>query len=167
MISVLRLGHRVVRDARMSTHVGLVARAFGADSIVYSGDDDPTVMDSVRRVVGEWGGPFEVRYEKGWRRVIENFDGVKVHLTMYGEPFEGIVETLKGEDLLVIVGGEKVPAEVYRMVHYNLAIGNQPHSEVAALAVFLYELGGLKGKFEGARREVMPQKRGKKVTEKQ
>ena len=28
-ISVLRLGHRIVRDKRVSTHVALVARAFG------------------------------------------------------------------------------------------------------------------------------------------
>jgi tRNA (cytidine56-2'-O)-methyltransferase len=166
MISVLRLGHRVVRDARMSTHVGLVARAFGADSVVYSGDEDPGTMDSMRKVAEEWGGPFEVRYEKSWRRVIEGFPGKKVHLTMYGEPFERVVGKLKGENLLVIVGGEKVPCEVFQMVDYNLAIGNQPHSEVAALGVFLYELGGMKGGFEDARREVVPQKQGKRVIEK-
>ena len=34
-ISVLRLGHRLVRDDRVSTHVGLVARAFGASEIFY------------------------------------------------------------------------------------------------------------------------------------
>ena len=41
MIVVLRLGHRIGRDARISTHCGLVARALGANKIIYSGDTRP------------------------------------------------------------------------------------------------------------------------------
>ena len=37
MIVVLRLGHRLKRDERLSTHVGLASRALGADKIIYSG----------------------------------------------------------------------------------------------------------------------------------
>jgi len=37
MIEILRLGHRKKRDARLSTHVALVSRAFGASKIYYSG----------------------------------------------------------------------------------------------------------------------------------
>ena len=41
-VSVMRLGHRVDRDKRMTSHLGLTARAFGADEVILSGDDDPT-----------------------------------------------------------------------------------------------------------------------------
>jgi len=34
MITVLRIGHRISRDKRITTHVALVARAFGADKIL-------------------------------------------------------------------------------------------------------------------------------------
>ena len=37
-ISVLRLGHRIERDKRITSHLGLTARAFGADEIILSGD---------------------------------------------------------------------------------------------------------------------------------
>jgi tRNA (cytidine56-2'-O)-methyltransferase len=57
---------------------------------------------------------------------------------MYGMPLDRALEEIpEGEDLVVIVGAEKVPADVYDMAHFNVAIGNQPHSEVAALALFL------------------------------
>ena len=34
MIIVLRIGHRIGRDKRITTHVALVARAFGANEII-------------------------------------------------------------------------------------------------------------------------------------
>ena len=51
----------------------------------------------------------------------------------------------------------------------NIAIGNQPHSEVAALAVFLDRvLDGLvfRLEFEDAEIKVIPCERGKKVVTK-
>jgi tRNA (cytidine56-2'-O)-methyltransferase len=68
--------------------------------------------------------------------------------------------------LLVIVGGEKVPPEAYRLADWNVAVTNQPHSEVAALAVFLHEYfqgRELRKRFERARRRIVPQARGKKI----
>jgi tRNA (cytidine56-2'-O)-methyltransferase len=38
---------------------------------------------------------------------------------------------------MVVVGAEKVPGDVYQLADYNIAVGNQPHSEIAALALFL------------------------------
>jgi len=55
VITVLRLGHRPARDKRVTTHVGLAARAFGADAILVS-TKDPTVERSVRDVVRRFGG---------------------------------------------------------------------------------------------------------------
>ncbi|NIS35916.1 MAG: tRNA (cytidine(56)-2'-O)-methyltransferase, partial [Actinobacteria bacterium] len=39
--------------------------------------------------------------------------------------------------LLVVVGAAKVSFDVYEAADWNVAVTNQPHSEVAALAVFL------------------------------
>ena len=71
-----------------------------------------------------------------------------------------------GKDFLIVVGAEKVPRDVYELAHYNVAVGNQPHSEVAALAVFLDRLldgKGLRKEFEGAKLRIVPQEKGKKV----
>ena len=168
MISVLRLGHRKGRDRRVTTHVGLVARAFGAEEILISTKDEG-VEDTLNDVSRRFGGPFRVRSGVKWRGVIRNWEGVSVHLTMYGEHIDNALEKIPiRKDILVIVGAEKVPGDIYGMVDFNLAVGNQPHSEVAALAVFLDRLlegEGLRREFEGNIR-VLPTKRGKKVVEK-
>lgn len=73
---------------------------------------------------------------------------------------------LNGHKVLVIVGSEKVDPWYYQNATYNIAIGNQPHSEVAALALFLdriYKGGELKLEFEDAKLKVIPQFSGKRV----
>ncbi|HZY92453.1 MAG TPA: tRNA (cytidine(56)-2'-O)-methyltransferase, partial [Thermoplasmata archaeon] len=101
-----------------------------------------------------------------WRRLIREFPGPVVHLTMYGEPFEAVAPRLSGEaPLLVVVGGAKVPPDLYRLATHNVAVGHQPHSEVAALAIVLERLNGLPrpGAWDGASHEIVPQARGKLV----
>lgn len=167
MLTVLRLGHRHFRDARITTHVCLTARALGADNAVVSGEKDENVLESVSDLSKRFGGSFEISYEKNWKKVVERFPGKKVHLSMYGMPLqEKIREIRNHKDILVIVGGEKVPWEIYEMADYNIAVGNQPHSEVAALAVFLHEYfeGKELGKaFPDAKLKVIPQEGGKKT----
>lgn len=169
-VYVLRLGHRLQRDHRISTHCGLVARAFGGDGIIYAGDFDKNMIESVRKVSEEWGGPFEIMYEKNWKKVVENFKqkGFSlVHLTMYGMPIQKKIRSLrKCEKILVAIGGEKVPSEIYDMADFNISITQQPHSEVAALAIFLdriFKGKELDKKFQGAKKRIIPQERGKKV----
>jgi len=166
MITVLRYGHRLGRDKRTTTHVALVARAFGAGRIVLTADDE-SVVSTVEKIVDDWGGDFRVAVEKNWRKFLRDFPGTKVHLTMYGLPLDDVIDKIPRDgDLLVVVGAEKVPPEVYQACDFNVAVGSQPHSEVAALAVFLDRLfggGELARRFEGARLEVEPQARGKKV----
>ncbi len=162
MITVLRLGHRRGRDDRISSHVGLTARQFGADKIIYSGEKDSNMMNSLEDVIDRWGGFFEVEYREDFRKVIKDFEGLKIHLTMYGEPMNDKLANLRlerrDEDLLVVVGSQKVPREIYDLVDHNIGVGHQPHSEVAALGVFLYSLneGEIKEKFEGADVRVEP-----------
>ncbi|MBN1923235.1 MAG: tRNA (cytidine(56)-2'-O)-methyltransferase [Nanoarchaeota archaeon] len=168
MIVVLRLNHRRERDKRVSTHIGLVARAFGADKVVYTGDSDEALIKSLQTVVLGWGGSFAADYEKDYRKVIMDYasKGFKiVHLTMYGLPLEEQATNLrKHKNLLIIVGGEKVPGDVYEAADYNISVTNQPHSEIAALALTLDRV--FKGKefelrFKGAQKVIKPDPKGK------
>ena len=152
----------------MSTHVILAARAFGASGATYTGNRDPGLEESIGRVVSEWGGAFTFEFSESWRSVISGWRGRVVHLTMYGLPVREVIPEIRGDgsDILVVVGGAKVPGEVYGMVDWNVGVTSQPHSEVSALAVFLHELqeGDELGiSFQGARRKVVPQARGKRV----
>ncbi|MDC1420251.1 tRNA (cytidine(56)-2'-O)-methyltransferase, partial [Euryarchaeota archaeon] len=54
-ISVLRLGHRRERDKRITSHLGLTARAFGADEIILSGDEDPSPLLTWNSVSNRFG----------------------------------------------------------------------------------------------------------------
>lgn len=169
-IHVLRLGHRPIRDKRLTPHLMLSARAFGASGVLYSGTRDPSVEETVRKVCSEWGGQFPVEYIEDWRRTIQEWKGrgKVVHLTMYGIPIRKVINTIREDpsEKLVVVGGAKVPGEIYGLADWNVAVTSQPHSEVSALAVFLHELfegGELERVFEGARLRVVPQERGKRV----
>lgn len=167
-IVVLRLGHRIERDKRVTTHCCLTARAFGAEKIILSGEKDSAILEGVKKVSAKWGGSFQIEYEKDWKKVIQNFNGKIVHLTFYGVNLpEAIGEIRKEkEDLLIIIGAEKVPSEVYGLVDYNIAVGNQPHSEVAALAVFLHELfegRELEKEFKGWKVKIEGREKGKKI----
>jgi len=165
---VLRLGHRRIRDQRITSHCALVARAFGADGITYSGKKDENLERSIKKVVKNWGGPFEIKYEKNWKRVIKNWRGKIVHLTMYGSAIQDKIDKIREfrGSLLIIVGSEKVPGEVYQLSDWNVAVANQPHSEVAALAVFLdrlFKRRELKKNFKNAKIKIVPQEKGKKT----
>jgi tRNA (cytidine56-2'-O)-methyltransferase len=170
MIKVLRLGHRAGRDDRISTHVGLTARQWGAEEVIFSGEKDTNMLESQRDIIERWGGETTVRYTESWKKVIKDFSGLKVHLTMYGLRIDDEIDNLKEEfedqDLLVIVGAEKVPRWVYEHVDYNISVGNQPHSEIAALAVFLDRIQAreIKSDFEDADIEVTPSE-DRKLTE--
>ncbi len=167
-VTVLRLGHRPQRDKRISTHVLLAARAFGADGAVYAGTRDPSLEESVAEVVEDWGGGFTVRHTDSWRRTVKAWRGEVVHLTMYGLPIQEVIQGIRAstEPKLVVVGGPKVPREVYDLAEWNVSVTTQPHSEVSALAVFLHMLFGgeeLERIYEGARLRIKPRSRGKEV----
>jgi len=166
-VSVLRLGHRAGRDPRLTTHLALAARALGADRLYLHPPDD-ALADRVRAVAKTWGGGFEVVGVSEWRRTVLEFPGPVVHLTMYGEPLARRLTAMRrARRLLLVVGGAKVPSEIYRTSTWNVAVGHQPHSEVAALAITLDRVRGLPGPgaWAGAERVVVPQSRGKKVAE--
>ena len=58
-VVVLRIGHRPTRDMRITTHVGMTARALGADVMLLAAQDLKT-NKSIDAVVCWWGGVFFV-----------------------------------------------------------------------------------------------------------
>ena len=171
-IEVLRIGQRLVRDDRVTTHVALVSRAFGASKILMY-DANPEIKDTISKVNKMWGSDFQVEIIEEWKKVLKSkkSDSYKiVHLTMYGENINSVETKLKSEDkILVVVGAEKVPREVYDLADYNVAIGSQPHSEISALAILLDRiLDGkqFQKKYPDAQREIIPTKKGKTVMNK-
>jgi len=150
-VSVLRLGHRRDRDKRITSHLGLTARAFGADEIHLAGEEDPSALETWMSVAKRFGGSFKCSYEPKPLRFLRRFSknsgdgkpGTIVHLTMYGETWKDELPKIDlSRPMVVVVGGTKVPGEVYRLASHNISVGNQPHSEVSALAIFLESLIG-------------------------
>jgi tRNA (cytidine56-2'-O)-methyltransferase len=170
-VSVLRIGHRLVRDDRVTTHAALVARAFGADLIYMTGIDQ-SVNETVASISKRWGGKFRVEVIQDWKNLAKAWKkegGKVVHLTMYGINIDDMTERLSKENkVLVIIGAEKVPHEVFELADFNISISNQPHSEIAALAIFLDRIfrgKQFKNTFVGAKLRIAPTKKGKKVYE--
>ena len=164
-VDVLRIGHRPGRDPRLTTHLALAARALGARRM-YLHPSDPALAERVRSVGRLWGGSFEVLGVDEWKPLVRGYPGTVVHLTMYGEPLERAAPVLRrAREVLLIVGGAKVPSELYAMAQRNVAVAHQPHSEVAALAIAIDRLVGLPrpGAMAGARQRIVPMRRGKKV----
>ncbi len=91
-----------------------------------------------------------------------------MHLTMYGLPLTGLEQELRAKErILVAVGAEKVPGELYRVADYNVSVGCQPHSEIAGLAVFLDHLfqgEELSCEYPEAAIRIIPTVRGKQTT---
>lgn len=167
-IVVLRIGHRPARDMRITTHVGMTARALGADGMLLA-VDDPKIKESIDNVVRRWGGDFFVKIGVDWKKEIKQWKengGMVVHLTMYGLNLPDATCEMRDRDLLIVVGAEKVPASLYDLADLNVAVGNQPHSEVAALALVLDHLQDgkeLHRDFTGGERKIVPTRSGKRV----
>lgn len=164
-IRIVRTGHRPQRDKRVTTHVALSSRALGASGI-YIDTKDLVLEENIRSVTDRFGGDYEIRTGVRWQDVVKDFDGTVVHLTMYGQRFdEAMPKIPRDKDLVVIVGAEKVPPEVYQRADFNISVGNQPHSEIAALAIFLYCFTGGKELYSDRHGEmtVIPNERGKTV----
>ncbi len=171
---ILRLGHRVQRDQRITTHVGLTARAFGAEGMLLVSDDSG-IEKSISEVTERWGGSFYVKRISNWKKEIlkwKEAGGKVAHLTMYGINLPDVLNEIVCDNLLLVVGAEKVPPEIYELADWNVAVGNQPHSEVAALAAMLDRLqtasgkDPLKSQFSGGELEIVPSRRGKDIRSK-
>lgn len=168
-IEIVRIGQRLVRDDRVTTHVALVSRAFGAERIFMT-EVNPEIKYTLEQINKTWGGDFVLEFIDKWKTIVKNKkeENFKiVHLTMYGESINDVQEKLqKEEKLLVVVGAEKVPREIYELADYNVGIGSQPHSEISALAILLDRIQKgvqFEKEFPNAKRKIIPTKNGKNV----
>ena len=177
-LNILRLGYRKGRDPRITTHLALVSRALGADNFILAGDEDNDMFENISGVNQRFGGCMECEHTDKpmkWLRNFVNQDagdgqpGVAIHLTMYGQPYRQVIPQIrKDRPVVVVVGGAKVPSEVFELSQYNLAVGNQPHSEVAALALFLEAWNGPSASeklLEDGELIIHPSAKGKDVTD--
>ena len=166
-IWIMRMGHRPDRDKRVTTHVALSSRALGAKGI-YVDTEDPKLEENIRSVVDRFGGDYTIRTGVTWREATKDFKGKVVHLTMYGSRVDEVLPKIpRDEDIMIIVGAEKVPPEVYQRADFNVSVGNQPHSEIAALAIFLDRFTEGKALYEdrNGKLTVVPNERGKTVVD--
>jgi tRNA (cytidine56-2'-O)-methyltransferase len=170
-IKVLRLGQRFVRDDRTLTHLCLVSRALGAESI-YLEDAEKDVVGTLEEVNRTWGGDFEAILGTPWKKVLQEAKKEErsiIHLTMYGMPLQDVIDDLRSlKKMLIVIGGPKVPGEMYHAANYNVSVTSQPHSEVAALAITLHEIQSgeeLKRTFRKSRLRIVPSPAGKRVVE--
>jgi tRNA (cytidine56-2'-O)-methyltransferase len=171
-IVVLRLDHRPERDKRLTTHIGLTARAFGASELWTSGLKDPKIVETLEQVCTQWGHQrFRVATGVQWRQQLKKWkeeNGEIIHLTMYGLHVDEVISKIRNSSKakLIVVGGPKVPIEIFKTANYNVAIGHQPHSEVTALSIFLDRLlqgRNLYTKYSDAKLEILPTAHGKRV----
>lgn len=173
-IVVLRWGHRF-RDERLTTHVALTARAFNASGMILADVEDRQIKKTIAEVVSNWGGPFFFQMGIPWKTAVGTWrtkNGIVVHLTAYGENVQTstVLQRIRatGKDVMVLVGSQKVPSEFFssKVSDFNVAVGNQPHSECSSLAVFLDRFfcgRELVKRFENAKMRIIPQKRGKRL----
>lgn len=173
-IVVLRYGHRLVRDYRVTSHCCLVARAFGAKKIIIAGDEDKGIIESVEDVSKRWGGRFSVEFTDSWERALAELKKkgfFVVHLTMYGLQLKKEGKKIgKKKKLAIVIGSQKVEKEVYLQSDANVSVTSQPHSEIAALAVALDRIQSgqeLGLRFPKAEIRVLPRPKGKKVVKRE
>jgi tRNA (cytidine56-2'-O)-methyltransferase len=136
---------------------------------------DKKIKETAEKVAKNWGGKFFFEMETSWKSAVREWKakgGIIVHLTAYGENIQtsDVLQRIRtsGKNVLVLVGSQKVPKEFFSndVSDFNVSIGNQPHSECAALAVFLdrfFEGKELAKGFKKAKIWILPQERGKKT----
>jgi len=167
MINIMRLGHRIHRDIRITTHLALTARAFLADNFYYTGQRDKKFEESISKINERWGSNFKVFYLEDHKKFLSKDKSLKVHLTVYGSLMKEKIKQIKShKDITIIVGGQKVPPDIYQLTDLNVSITTQPISEISALSILLNEIfegKALSNSFSDAKLKIIPQERGKKI----
>ena len=168
---ILRIGHRFFRDSRVTTHVCLTARALGADGVIIADREDKIVESTIRDVTDRFGGPFLVQSGTSWRKAVRDWKeagGKIVHLTAYGLPLSKVLPEIQKMtyDIMIVVGSEKMPGEMFKVADWNVSVTSQPMSEIAALAVFLdwfKDHAAFGHEFSESRLKIVPSKDGKEI----
>jgi tRNA (cytidine56-2'-O)-methyltransferase len=151
--------------------VCLTARALGADGVIIADQEDRVVESTIRDVTDRFGGPFEVQSGKPWKHALRDWRAIGgriVHLTAYGLPLPRVLPEIQDSEaeLLIVVGSEKMPGEIFKLADWNVSVTSQPMSEVAALAIFLdwfRQHREFEHKFSRAQVQIVPSRSGKEI----
>ena len=126
-----------------------------------------TALGEERLTLLEILGLDESEFEIGEKIYIGKEGRTKVQSVLGKLDYTKISATIqKQKKILVVVGAEKVPREIYEKSNFNVSVGTQPHSEISALAVFLDRIQQGKQfekKFGDSKRKIIPAKNGKNV----
>ena len=126
---------------------------------------------TIRDVTNRFGGPFDIQSGKPWKQAIREWRAIGgriVHLTAYGLPLPKTLQEIQetNKDLLVVVGSEKMPGEIFNLADWNVSVTSQPMSEVAALAIFLdwfRQHREFEHEFSKAQVQIVPSRTGKEI----
>jgi len=129
------------------------------------------VESTIRDVTNRFGGPFDIQSGKPWKQAIREWRAIGgriVHLTAYGLPLPKTLQEIQetNKDLLVVVGSEKMPGEIFNLADWNVSVTSQPMSEVAALAIFLdwfRQHREFEHEFSKAQVQIVPSRTGKEI----
>jgi tRNA (cytidine56-2'-O)-methyltransferase len=143
----------------------------GADGVYISDVHDKELVETVKRVSKRFGGDFHVEAGRPWRSTLLDWKrngGRIIHLTAYGMPLPKVIDAIRRSrrDKLVVVGAEKVPGELYGVADWNVAVTNQPISEVSSLGIFLdwlFKHAYLERQFPNSEIRIIPSQHGKSV----
>jgi tRNA (cytidine56-2'-O)-methyltransferase len=131
---------------------------------------DGQLVETIGRVTQDFGGDFTVETGMPWRSTISKWKhsgGKIVHLTAYGAPLRKVISEIRRSksNKLIVVGAEKMPGEVFHLADWNVAVTNQPISEVSALGIFLDWLfkHSLHENFPGGKVRILPSEGGKRI----
>ncbi|MHA1269731.1 MAG: tRNA (cytidine(56)-2'-O)-methyltransferase [Candidatus Helarchaeota archaeon] len=171
-VIIIRYGHRIYRDSRMTTHIALISRALGANGMILTDIEDKALYETIQNINSRWGSMFYIEMGVNWKTIITQIkknNDLLVHLTMYGLNLDKkIIKRIKNQDknIYIFVGSQKVPSEIFNLADFNIAITNQPQSECGALAIFLdriFERKTLNINFSNAKIRIIPTEHEKKV----
>lgn len=138
MITVLSIGEK---NPRVKLNLCLTARAFGAAKIIFVGRRDANISKHISAINGTWGGIFKVDFASSVKSAVEPLTKYKsVYLTMFGLPLKQLKYTVKTyKNILLIVTSKEYDKQVGELADFKLSITSQPHSQAAAIAIFLHE----------------------------
>lgn len=139
MIIVLAIGKSKYESM---VDICLTARAFGASSVVLTSSSHE-INSKLKRfcnsVANKWGGNFSVQFISNWKSYISSKTNYKtVYLTRYGISIQKQQYSIRSyKNVLLIISTDKERPELNKISDFNISITAQPHSSIAAMAIFL------------------------------
>jgi hypothetical protein len=151
----------IIGNGNHAAESAIEALSYSKDITIISNADKFNFSDAYDKDIAKW--KIKTTLAK-----VKEFKGEVIHFTMYGLNLNKEIGKIRKskKDKMIVIGSQKVPSEMYQLADYNISIGSQPHSEVAALAVFLdrlFEGSELSREFEQAKIRILPSQRGKQV----